>query len=298
MTCGIYACASNGESEDDVVDAPVAKFEVQAGTLYVVATPIGNLEDITMRALAVLKGVDFVASEDKRRTGRLLKHFGISTPQLSHHEHNWRAAAPEIVERLQSGQSAAVVSDAGTPGIADPGTELVRACVTGGVKVEPIPGACAAVAAVSAAGLAGDGFAFLGFLPAKGAARRAALHAALASQTQAVLYEAPHRLAATLRELAAEDPGRELLVARELSKLHQELIHAPAADAAARFAESPPKGEFTIVIAPRGTALTPDEAQACGPPSHERAGDPGQYTARLAARLALWRVRGWGRAEM
>lgn len=250
------AGASDDAEDEEIAEdgPPPAKFQVRKGTLYIVATPIGNLEDITVRALAVLHGVDVIASEDTRRTGRLLKHFGIATPQVSHHEHNWRAASVQLVKRMQTGESVAVVSDAGTPGIADPGTELVRACVAGGVRVEPVPGACAAVAAVSAAGLAGDGFAFRGFLPPKGAARREALLAACASTVPVVLYEAPHRLLLTLRELCAEDSTRPLLVARELTKMHEELVHGTVAEAVTRFESIAPKGEFTLVLGSKSSS--------------------------------------------
>ncbi|KAJ1494113.1 tetrapyrrole methylase, partial [Baffinella frigidus] len=227
------AGASDDAEDEEIAEdgPPPAKFQVRKGTLYIVATPIGNLEDITVRALAVLHGVDVIASEDTRRTGRLLKHFGIATPQVSHHEHNWRAASVQLVKRMQTGESVAVVSDAGTPGIADPGTELVRACVAGGVRVEPVPGACAAVAAVSAAGLAGDGFAFRGFLPPKGAARREALLAACASTVPVVLYEAPHR-----------------------TQMHEELVHGTVAEAVTRFESIAPKGEFTLVLGSKSSS--------------------------------------------
>ena len=227
--------------------------EIRAGTLYIVATPIGNLGDITLRAIDVLRGVDVVASEDTRRTARLLQHLGISYKKLiSHHEHNWRSSAPEIVRTLQAGQAVALVSDAGTPGVCDPGMQLVAACIDAGIRVEPIPGACAAAAAVSVSAMAGTGFAFMGFLPPKGTPRKKALAAVAGAGLPVVIYEAPHRVVMTLKDLAHSLGGhRPLLVARELTKVHEELLHVCLSEAITHFESinTKVKGEFTLVIA-------------------------------------------------
>jgi len=182
---------------------------------------IGNLGDITLRAVEVLRNVDVVASEDTRRTSRLLKHLQLPfTKLISHHEHNWKNSAPEIVAMAQAGQSIALVSDAGTPGICDPGTQLIDACIKAGVRVEPIPGACAAAAAVSVAAMAVQGFAFLGFIPPKGTPRQKAMAQVASSSLPVVIYEAPHRVLMTLRDLASLcGNDRQLLVARELTKV-------------------------------------------------------------------------------
>ena len=227
--------------------------DIRAGTLYIVATPIGNLGDITLRAIDVMRGVDVVASEDTRRTARLLQHLGISYKKLiSHHEHNWRSSAPEIVRTLQAGQAVALVSDAGTPGICDPGMQLVAACIDAGIRVEPIPGACAAAAAVSVSAMAGTGFAFMGFLPPKGTPRKKALAAVAGAGLPVVIYEAPHRVVMTLKDLAHSLGGhRPLLVARELTKVHEELLHVCLSEAITHFESinTKVKGEFTLVIA-------------------------------------------------
>lgn len=194
----------------------------QPGVLYVVATPIGNLEDLSPRARRVLDEVDTVAAEDTRHTGQLFKHAGIGTPLVSLHDHNERERAPKLVERLLAGESVALVSDAGTPLISDPGYGLVRAARQAGIRVTPIPGACALIAALSVSGLPTDRFAFEGFLPSKQAARRTAL-AVLASEPRTlVFYESVHRLAETLADMAgAFGTERSGVIARELTKMHE-----------------------------------------------------------------------------
>jgi 16S rRNA (cytidine1402-2'-O)-methyltransferase len=221
-----------------------------AGTLYVVATPIGNLEDITLRALKVLKSVQLVAAEDTRRTGILLRHFGIDVPILSVHEHNERARTEKIVGRLRKGESVALVTDAGTPGVSDPGSTLVAAVRHEGLRIEPIPGASAVATAISAAGINSDGFIFLGFPPVRGKDRKnwfAAIVKA-ADERAAVFFEAPHRLRKTLEELSLL-VERPIFVGRELTKLHEELIWASPSELLAKFDN--PYGEFTLVIPPR-----------------------------------------------
>jgi 16S rRNA (cytidine1402-2'-O)-methyltransferase len=223
------------------------------GVLYVVATPIGNLEDITLRAIKVLKQVQLVAAEDTRRTGILLRHFNIETPILSVHEHNERARVDRIVGRLAKGESVALVTDAGTPGISDPGAALVAAIRAQGFTVEPIPGASAVVAAISASGITSHGFTFLGFPPVRGKDRKEWFEAVVdgARHRLVVFFEAPHKLQKTLTELALL-VNRPITVARELTKLHEEIVAGLPGEIAARFAD--PHGEFTIMIPPADPA--------------------------------------------
>lgn len=210
-----------------------ATAEPRPGTLYLVGTPIGNLEDMTYRAVRLLQQVDAIAAEDTRRTGRLLAHFQIATPQLACHEHNQIKRIPDILQRLQQGQSIALVSDAGMPGISDPGTPVVQACIAAGLPVVPVPGACAAIAALCAAGLPTDRFTFEGFLPAKGKERRDRLGAIATEPRTVLLYEAPHRLQTTLRDLLDRcGPDRAIALARELTKRHEQFWRGSLADAA------------------------------------------------------------------
>lgn len=228
-----------------------------AGMIYLVATPIGNLEDITLRALRTLREVDLVACEDTRRTGLLLRRFEIDKPLLSYREHNEAARAAELIRRAQDGASIAVVSDAGMPGIADPGFRVARAAVEAGVRVAPIPGANAAMAALTASGLPTDRFRFEGFLPPREAKRRAALELLRAETATVVLYEAPHRIAATLRDIAAVLGARPLVLARELTKLHEEYLRGTAEQIAAELAKRPAvKGEIVLLIGADETAAT------------------------------------------
>ena len=219
------------------------------GVLYVVATPIGNLEDITLRALKILKQVQLVAAEDTRRTGILLRHFNIDTPILSVHEHNERARINEIVGRLSRGESVALVTDAGTPGISDPGTTLVAAIRGANFMVEPIPGASAVVAAISASGVATNGFTFLGFPPIRLKDRNKWMAEAVDSARYRLVafFEAPHRLRKTLTELSLL-VNRPIILARELTKVHEEILSGTPTDLLAKF-ESP-QGEFTILLPP------------------------------------------------
>ena len=221
-----------------------------AGTLYLVATPIGNLEDITHRALRVLAEADVIACEDTRRTRVLLNHYGIKTKMLSYHEHNEQARAVELGEMLSGGASIAVVSDAGTPGISDPGFRLVNIARTRGAEVVPVPGATALIAALIASGLPTDEFFFGGFLPARSTARRARLEEVRAYPSTLLFYEAPHRVAETLadaREILGE---REAAVARELTKVHEEIVRGRLSELAHRFASAgeTARGEIVLVI--------------------------------------------------
>lgn len=221
------------------------------GTLFVVATPIGNRDDLSPRARDTLQAVDLVASEDTRRTGRLLSHFGISAPQLSLHEHNEEAAAAKVISALQQGQSVALVSDAGTPLVSDPGYRLLRMAHEQGIRVAPVPGASALVAALSVAGIATDRFCFEGFLPARQSARRTALGALAAETRTLVFYESVHRI----REMLADasdllGASREAFVGRELTKLHEQCVQATLGQLAAMLDEQsiPRKGEFVVVV--------------------------------------------------
>ncbi|MGD1896089.1 MAG: 16S rRNA (cytidine(1402)-2'-O)-methyltransferase [Phormidesmis sp.] len=224
---------------------------IAPGTLYLVGTPIGNLEDITFRALRVLKQADVIAAEDTRHTGRLLHHFQIDTPQISYHDHNTRQRIPQLVRKLQQGEAIALVTDAGMPGISDPGYELVCACVEAEITVVPIPGPSAVVAAVAAAGLPCDRFTFEGFLPAKGKSRKARIEALKAETRTAVFYESPHRILKTLLELeAALGSERFIVLARELTKRYEEFWRGTIEAAIAHYKVTPPKGEFTMLIAP------------------------------------------------
>jgi 16S rRNA (cytidine1402-2'-O)-methyltransferase len=224
--------------------------DIQAGTLYIVGTPIGNLEDITFRALEVLRKADAIAAEDTRHTGRLLQHFQISTPQISYHDHNRHSRHPELLQRLQQGQAIALVSDAGMPGISDPGYELAKFCIEAGVPVVPIPGVTAVITALSAGGLPSDRFVFEGFLPAKGQERRDRLAAISAESRTVVLYESPHRLRQTLQELLdTTDAERLITIARELTKLHEQFWRGSVVEAIDYYQSRNPQGEYTLLLA-------------------------------------------------
>jgi 16S rRNA (cytidine1402-2'-O)-methyltransferase len=216
--------------------------------LFVVATPIGNLEDITARALRILREVDVVACEDTRRTRALLTHFGIHTPTVSYYEHNKLARGPQIVRQLQEGRSIALVTDAGTPGISDPGFLLVREARAAGVPVVPVPGPAAVAAALSAAGIPADRFVFDGFPPVKPGRRVTRLTALRELDTTVVLYESPHRILATLDAIGQVFGEREIVVARELTKQFEEIVRATPAAHRARLEAAGVRGEFTVVI--------------------------------------------------
>ena len=218
------------------------------GTLYVVATPIGNLEDITLRALRVLKEVDVIAAEDTRHTQILLSHYGIRTPLTSYHEHNEKTKARQLMSRLERGEQIALVSDAGTPAISDPGYRLAVEAIRGGIPVIPIPGASALTAVLSAGGLPTDRFVFEGFLPAKKQERRARLRALSSETGTLVIYEAPHRLTETLNDLAEILGDREIVLAREVSKVHEEFLRGRLTEVAKQVAGREIKGELTLLI--------------------------------------------------
>ena len=218
------------------------------GTLFVVATPIGNLEDITLRALRILKEADVIACEDTRRTRALLAHFDIHTPTTSYFEHNKLVRGPQLIRQLQEGRRIALVTDAGTPGISDPGFMLVRDARAAGAGVVPVPGPAAVVTALSAAGLPADRFVFDGFLPIKPGRRLKRLAALRELDTTLVLYESPHRILATLEAIGTVFGEREIVVARELTKQFEEMVRAPAAAHRARLDAAGVRGEFTVVI--------------------------------------------------
>jgi len=219
------------------------------GTLYIVATPIGNLEDITQRALRVLREVEIIACEDTRRTRVLLNHFGIRTRTISYHEHNERERAAGLAELLEEGKSIAIVSDAGTPLISDPGFRIVNTAIEGGITVVPIPGPTAFVTALVASGLPSDQFFFAGFLPARANARRARLEDLAAIQATLVFYEAPHRIAASLSDALEVLGNRKAAVARELTKIHEEIARGNLRELAKRFSQSTAtRGEIVLLI--------------------------------------------------
>lgn len=223
--------------------------EQATGILYLCATPIGNLADITVRALEVLRTVDLIAAEDTRHTRKLLSHYDIHTPLVSYHEHNKTAQGPLLLARLRAGSNIAVVSDAGMPGIADPGADLVRQAVTAGIRVVPLPGANAALTALVAAGLPSDRFVFVGFLPRQKKHRVALLAQLRDCPFTTIFYEAPHRLAATLAALLVAWGDRPAAVGRELTKYYEEFSRGSLASLCDHWSGVAPRGEFTIVVA-------------------------------------------------
>jgi 16S rRNA (cytidine1402-2'-O)-methyltransferase len=236
--------------------ASTASLVPQAGHLYVVATPIGNLTDVTERARAILGAVDLVACEDTRTTGVLLTHLGLRRELVAYHEHNELEAAERLVERLAAGASVALVSDAGTPGLSDPGFRLVRACRRRGLPVVPVPGPSALLAALSASGLPTNGCLFAGFLAPKSSARTAFYQRYHDFEYTIALYESCHRIAKAVDDLVATlGEARVIAVAKELTKLHETFLVGPAGDVRARLARTALKGEFVLLIAPPGFTL-------------------------------------------
>lgn len=220
-----------------------------AKTLYLVGTPIGNLEDITTRALRILKTVDLIAAEDTRHTGKLLHYFQIKTPQISYHNHNRFQRLPELLRKLHEGKTIALVTDAGMPGISDPGYELVKACVAEEISVIPIPGVSASITALSASGLPTDRFIFEGFLPTKNKERQLILEGLKQESRTIILYEAPHRLRQTLTDLSFYLGGdRAIVFGRELTKFHEEFWRGTLTEAIDYYQEKNPQGEYTLVI--------------------------------------------------
>jgi 16S rRNA (cytidine1402-2'-O)-methyltransferase len=231
-----------------------------SGRLVVCPTPIGNLEDVTLRVLAALREADVVACEDTRHTRVLLERYGVNATLVSYHEHNERARAAELVERMREGATVALVSDAGMPLVSDPGYVLVQGCVAAGLAVEVLPGPSSAITALVASALPSDAWRFAGFLPRK----RGALEAVLAAPETVVAFESPRRVGATLAVLAELDPERPVALCRELTKLHEEIVRGSAAELAERYAADPPRGEIVLVIggAPERTGLDPGAVEA------------------------------------
>lgn len=216
------------------------------GELYLVATPIGNLEDITLRAIKTLKQVDIIAAEDTRHTLKLLNHFEISKPLISYHRHNEEIKTDELITKLLEGKNIALVSDAGTPIISDPGEEVVKVALENGIKVNPIPGPCALITALIASGIDAKEFTFLGFLPLNKKNRKEKLEQIEKAENTCILYEAPHKLKATLEELIKITNQRKIVLARELTKIHEEYLSGTANELLQKMQE--PKGEYVIII--------------------------------------------------
>ena len=257
------------EQSSPIVQLPVmgeaAQQSYPTATLYIVATPIGNVTDISVRALHVLGMVDAVACEDTRNTGNLLSRFGLSRPMLAAHQHNEREVADKIVHRLLAGERIALVSDAGTPGVSDPGARIVDAVRAAGLRVVPVPGASAAVTALSASGLVNDQFYFVGFLPAKAKQRETALLQLLTVSATLVFYEAPHRILDCVEALALVfQPERQVVFARELTKLFEEIHRCPLSDALAWVKADPhrEKGEYVVLLEGAAGGSDAQEAEA------------------------------------
>ena len=224
--------------------------EAAIGCLYLVATPIGNLEDITLRAIRTLKEADLIACEDTRHTQKLLQHFDIRKEMVSYHEHNELTRSPELVIELEQGAKIALVSDAGTPGISDPGNRLVTLCLRHHIPVVPIPGPSALIAALGASGLPTEEFLFVGFLPARAGARRRALDALKAEARTLIFYEAPHRVVETLSDAAEILGPRPGVIAREITKVHEEFLRGPLPELLETVRKRAPRGEITLLIGP------------------------------------------------
>ncbi|AWV06478.1 16S rRNA (cytidine(1402)-2'-O)-methyltransferase [Marilutibacter maris] len=258
-------------------------------TLHVVATPIGHLGDLSPRALETLRGVDAICAEDTRHTRQLLAHFGVERPLVALHQHNEEAQVAQLVERLRAGQSLALVSDAGTPLVSDPGYRLVRAVRAAGIPVSPVPGACAAIAALSVAGLASDRFAFEGFLPAKAGARRERLARLAAEPRTLIFYESAHRIEASLADMAAAfGDDRHAVLARELTKLFETVLDGALGELCQRVAEDPNqrKGEFVLIV--DGAGEDADARIVEGRRLYAKLADhlPPSTAAKLAAELS------------
>ncbi len=231
-----------------------------AGTLYLVPTPIGNLGDISRRAAETLAAADFLAAEDTRVTVKLLNHLGLKKPMVTYHRHNCDTAGPAILRRIEEGETCALVTDAGTPAISDPGEELVALCAAAGIEVVSIPGPCALTVALSVSGLPTGRFTFEGFLPLNKKNRRAQLEGLADEERTMIFYEAPHKLRSTLDDLADTfGPDRPLAVCRELTKLHEEVLRLTVGEAVAHYAAQEPRGEFVLVVGGRPAGAEPVE---------------------------------------
>ena len=218
------------------------------GILYLIATPIGNLEDVTFRAIRLLGDVSLIAAEDTRRTAKLLNRYKITTPTASLHEHNEKRRTPSLIKRLEAGQSIALVTDAGTPLLSDPGLHLVRTAIERGIPIDPVPGASAILAALAVSGLVENQFTFLGFPPNRSHARKKWFETLTSETRPLIIFEAPHRLLGSLRDMAEVLGNRQVAVCREMTKVYQELVNGPILSVLDRL--NSPRGEFTIVVAP------------------------------------------------
>jgi 16S rRNA (cytidine1402-2'-O)-methyltransferase len=242
------------------------------GTLYVVATPIGNLEDITLRALRVLAEVDIIACEDTRHTQKLLSHFKISKPLVSYHEHNEQPRATELCGKLQAGASIALVSDAGTPLVSDPGYRLIQEAAGRNIPIVPLPGATALITALAASGLPTNEFVFAGFLPSRRGARRTRLGDFLLFPSTLIFYESPYRIKETLKDVIEVLGDRDAAVARELTKVHEEFVRGKLSEISGQIETSHPRGEYVLVIGPRTAQRAPVRGGAAGGGADARAG--------------------------
>lgn len=258
------------------------------GTLYVVATPIGNLGDMTPRAVEVLKSVSMIAAEDTRHTGRLLRAFEIDTPMVSYHHHNRAQRLGLLLGHLAAGD-VALVSDAGTPAIADPGHELVAVASESGHTIVPVPGASSAAAAVSASGLVAGPFVFVGFLARSGAERQATLGKAITTGWPIVLFESPNRVVQTLREIEEMAPGRQGAIGREMTKLHEEFLRGPIPDLAETLEAGTPRGEFVVIVGEPGaqTDGQPDDGEQIARAILARGVKPSRAAREVAAILGI-----------
>jgi 16S rRNA (cytidine1402-2'-O)-methyltransferase len=266
--------------------------------LYIVATPIGNLSDLSPRAAAVLAAADLVAVEDSRVTAKLLRHIGVKRPMLPYHDHNADRVRPELLARMR-GEAVALVSDAGTPLISDPGFKLVREARAAGIAVTTVPGPSAAIAALTLAGLPTDRFLFLGFLPPRASARAAAIAGAAAVRATLVLYESASRLGATLAALLDGLGDRDAAVVREISKRFEETVAGPLSELAGRFSAAPPRGEIVIVVSPPGEAEPAGEAQVDAALEEAMARlSPSRAAAEVAETLGLPRRQVYARAQL
>ena len=257
---------------------------MKPGTLYIVSTPIGNLEDITLRALRILKEADLIAAEDTRHTQKLLTRYDIHAPLTSYHDHNKEEKAPVLVGRLLEGKNIALVSDAGTPGISDPGYFVINMAVAANIPVVPIPGATAAVAALSISGLPTDSFVFEGFLPSKHTARMKRLHELSAELRTMIFYESPPRIIAALQDMLTALGDRRAVVTRELTKVHEEVIRGALTEVLALITKGSTKGEFTIIV--HGAEESPGQADV----------DPKEYLKNLMLHQGLSRKEAVARA--
>lgn len=271
--------------------------------LYLVATPIGNLDDISLRALHILRNADLIACEDTRHTQKLLHHFEIRAATVSYHEHNESARAPELIAGVRSGKRVALVSDAGTPAISDPGYRVVQAAIAAGIRVIPVPGPSAAITALIASGLPTDRYFFGGFLPARAGERRTALESHRLREETLVFYEAPHRILETIADTASIcGPDRRLSIARELTKLHEEHLRGTAAELLERLRDRDMRGEITLVIAGNsGVPAAPQTTLASRIRELIASGEPEKAALKIAAReFSIGRsdaYREWQRAK-